>query len=172
MAWSLASANTACQLRPVTLEAPPASSGPARPGRRILVTVVLAVFVFAALSMLSDVRALGTSLSRFEWRALGFALLLVLGNYALRFCRWQYYLRQLDVRVPVATSALVFLAGFVMSVTPGKMGEVYKSLLLYEYRAIGIARTASVVIAATRKRSSVTAGANRACWPSPSTITG
>lgn len=109
--------------------------------------MVLAVFVFAALSMLSDVRALGNSLLRFDWSALGLALLLVLGNYALRFFRWQYYLRHLDVRVPAATSALVFLAGFVMSVTPGKMGEVYKSLLLYEYRAISIARTASVVIA-------------------------
>ena len=33
---------------------------------------------------------------------------------------------------PLGESALVFLAGFVMSVTPGKVGEVFKSLLLYE----------------------------------------
>jgi len=120
---------------------------PPRPGRRILITVVLAVFVFAALSLLSDVRALGSSLSSFTWRSLGIALALVLGNYALRFMRWQYYLRHLDVQVPATTSALVFLAGFVMSVTPGKMGELFKSLLLYEYRGVGIARTASVVVA-------------------------
>jgi uncharacterized protein (TIRG00374 family) len=107
----------------------------------------LAVFVFAALSLLSDVRALGNSLARFQWGALRLALLLVLGNYVLRFFRWQYYLRRLDVSVPVGTSGLVFLAGFVMSVTPGKMGEVFKSLLLYEYRAVGIARTASIVVA-------------------------
>jgi len=105
------------------------------------------VFVFAALSLLSDVRALGSSLAAFEWKALGIALALVLGNYALRFLRWQYLLGRLDVQVPVGTSALVFLAGFVMSVTPGKMGEVFKSLLLYEYRGVSIARTASIVIA-------------------------
>ena len=34
-----------------------------------------------------------------------------------------------------------------MSVTPGKMGEVFKSFLLHEYRGISIARTASVVVA-------------------------
>jgi glycosyltransferase 2 family protein len=131
----------------VTLDVSPAESTPPRPGRRILVTVVLAVFVFAALSLLSDVRALGTSLARFRWSALGVALALVLGNYGLRFLRWQYYLKRLDVSVPAGTSALVFAAGFVMSVTPGKMGEVFKSLLLYEYRGISIARTASVVVA-------------------------
>ncbi len=109
--------------------------------------MVLAVFVFAALSLLSDVRALGTSLSAFAWRALASALALVLGNYVLRFLRWQYLLRRLEVEVPTGTSALVFLAGFIMSVTPGKMGEVFKSLLLYEYRGIGVPRTASIVVA-------------------------
>src|SRR4029077_12374559 len=37
--------------------------------------------------------------------------------------------------------------GFVMSVTPGKVGEVFKSLLLYEARGVSIARTAPIVIA-------------------------
>jgi glycosyltransferase 2 family protein len=124
-----------------------AAAPPPRPMRRILIAVVLAVFVFAALGFLSDLRALGSSLSTFRWPALGVALALVLGNYTLRFARWQYLLRRLSVHVPVGTSALVFCAGFVMSVTPGKMGEVFKSLLLHEYRGISIARTASVVVA-------------------------
>jgi glycosyltransferase 2 family protein len=120
---------------------------PGRPGRRILVTFVFAVFVFAALSFLSDVRAIGDSLATFHWPSLGIALGLVLGNYGLRYLRWQYLLHRLGVFVPPATSALTFLAGFIMSVTPGKMGEVFKSLLLYEYKGIGIPRTASVVVA-------------------------
>jgi uncharacterized protein (TIRG00374 family) len=53
----------------------------------------------------------------------------------------------LRLRVEPGLSALVFLAGFVMSVTPAKMGEVLKSFLLWEYRGIDVARTASVVIA-------------------------
>jgi uncharacterized protein (TIRG00374 family) len=103
--------------------------------------------VFAALGLASDLRSLGESLQRFQWSALGVALSLVLGNYALRFVRWQYYLRVLSVTVPTRLSGLVFLSGFVMSVTPGKMGEVFKSVLLHEYRGISIARTASIVIA-------------------------
>jgi len=109
--------------------------------------VLLAVCVFAALSFLGDVRALGASLSAFRYTALATALGLVLGNYAIRFLRWQYYLRTLKVQVEPGLSALVFVAGFVMSVTPGKMGEVFKSLLLHQYRGISIARTAPVVVA-------------------------
>ena len=105
------------------------------------------MFVFAALSFLGDVQAIRQSLLSFGWGTLGVALLLVLGNYGLRFLRWQYYLRLLGVSVPTGLSALVFTAGFVMSVTPGKMGEVFKSWLLYEYRQIRVARTASIVVA-------------------------
>jgi uncharacterized protein (TIRG00374 family) len=116
-------------------------------GRRVLVTAVLAIIVFAVLSAASDMNALGQSLRAYDLRTFWWALGLVAVNYALRFWRWELYLRALDVRVPTLRSLLVFLSGFVMSVTPGKMGEVFKSVLLYEYRAIPIERTASIVIA-------------------------
>jgi uncharacterized protein (TIRG00374 family) len=107
----------------------------------------LVLLAFALLSAMSDVKKLGQSLASFQLRSLGLALLLVLGNYFLRFLRWQYYLRRLEVMVPAQLSALVFVSGFVMSVTPGKMGEVFKSVLLNEYRGVSIARTASIVVA-------------------------
>lgn len=124
-------------------------AGPPTPslGRGVLLAAVLAVCVFAGLSVASDVAALGEKLASFRLPALAAALGLVLGNYVLRFVRWQYYLSVLQVRVEPGLSALVFLAGFVMSVTPAKMGEVLKSFLLREYRGIEVARTASIVVA-------------------------
>ncbi len=128
-----------------------ASTTAAKPAKalrnRVLVTAVFAVIVFAVLSAASDVSALGQSLRAYDALTFGFALALVTINYLLRFWRWELYLRALDVRVPMLRSLLVFLSGFVMSVTPGKMGEVFKSVLLYEYRGIPIERTASIVIA-------------------------
>jgi uncharacterized protein (TIRG00374 family) len=115
--------------------------------RRVGPVLLLVALMFAVFSAASDVRALGRSLTAFHWPSLGVALILVSGNYFLRFLRWQFYLRTLEVSVPRRLSFLVFLSGFVMSVTPGKMGEVWKSVLLHEYRGIGIARTASIVVA-------------------------
>jgi uncharacterized protein (TIRG00374 family) len=115
--------------------------------RKVLTGTLLGALVFAALALYADVSSLRAHLGTFELSALLVALLLATTNYALRYVRWQYYLRRIDVLVPHRESALIFLAGFVMSVTPGKLGEVFKSLLLHESRGVSIARTAPVVFA-------------------------
>src|SRR5262249_22837257 len=40
-----------------------------------------------------------------------------------------------------------FLSGFVLTVTPGKVGEVFKSLILFETYGVPITRTAPIVVA-------------------------
>ena len=75
-------------------------------------------------------------------------LLLTVWNYGLRWLKWQYYLRVLDVRgLPRPTSLLVFLSGFAMGLTPGKAGELTKSLFLRELAGAPLARTAPIVFA-------------------------
>ena len=44
-------------------------------------------------------------------------------------------------------SLLTFLSGFVLTVTPGKVGEVFKSLVLFETHGVPVARTAPIVVA-------------------------
>jgi hypothetical protein len=54
-------------------------------------------------------------------------------NYALRYLRWNYYLRVLGVvGVSRPASGLVFLSGFAMGLTPAKSGELSKSYWLRE----------------------------------------
>jgi uncharacterized protein (TIRG00374 family) len=53
----------------------------------------------------------------------------------------------LGVRVPRGRSLAIFLAGFSLTVTPGKVGEVLKSYLLRETDGVPMARTAPIVIA-------------------------
>lgn len=115
--------------------------------RRVLLATLLGAAVFAGLSIYSDVRQLRVILRAFAPSAFAVALFLAASNYAVRIVRWQYYLRLIGVSVPKTESALVFLAGFVFSVTPGKLGEAFKSLILFESRGISIARTVPVVIA-------------------------
>ncbi|MDH5490917.1 MAG: flippase-like domain-containing protein [Myxococcales bacterium] len=115
--------------------------------RKVLLGTLLGVLVFAALSAYADVRALGEGMGRYDFRAFGLALLLATGNYAIRFLRWHYYLGVVRIPVPRLESLLVFVAGFIMSVTPGKLGEVFKSVLLHESRGAPMERTAPIVIA-------------------------
>ena len=115
--------------------------------RKIMLAALFGGLVFAALALYGDVSKLRAAAREFAPNAvlLGFAL--AAGNYVIRIARWHYYLRCIDIALPIGESSLVFLSGFVMSVTPGKVGEVFKSLLLFESRGVSIARTAPIVIA-------------------------
>src|SRR5439155_19330057 len=86
-------------------------------------------------------------LGAFRWSAMAIGCALALGNYALRFCKWELYLRRLGIRVPFGDSLQIFLAGFSLTMTPGKVGEVLKAYLLRETRGVPMARTAPIVVA-------------------------
>jgi len=115
--------------------------------RKVALASVVAAILYAGLALYSDVKKLGDDVRELDWSAFGAGVLLVLGNYLLRIVRWHYYLGRIGVALPWLESGLVFLSGFVMSVTPGKLGEVFKSVLLYESRSVPPTRTAPVVIA-------------------------
>ena len=55
---------------------------------------------------------------------------LVLVGFALRAVRWHFYVRWLRWNVPLVPSVCAFLASFAFTATPGKAGEVVKSVLL------------------------------------------
>lgn len=115
--------------------------------RKVVVAALFGGLVFAAMALYGDVRQLQAAAMAFAPAAVALGFALAAGNYVLRIWRWHYYLRCLGIGVPLFESSIVFLAGFVMSVTPGKVGEVFKSLLLYELRGVSMLRTAPIVIA-------------------------
>jgi glycosyltransferase 2 family protein len=116
--------------------------------RRVLVVVFVGVAVYGGFVVASGYQAIAQSLSTFVWSTLALALALSSTNYAIRFLKWQYYLKVLGINgVKPADSALVFLSGFVLTVTPGKVGEVFKSAVLHETHGVAPERTAPIVIA-------------------------
>lgn len=115
--------------------------------RAFLFTGLLAVLVLAALTAYADASALAASLRAFRVEYFIAGLALATLNYALRFWRWELYLRSVGLRVPLFDNLLVFLAGFTMSITPGKAGELLKALLLYQAHATPPEKSAPLVIA-------------------------
>ncbi len=115
--------------------------------RKVMIAALFGGLVFAGLVLYGDVHKLRQAAQSFAPGAVALGFALAAANYALRILRWQYYLHCIDVEVPLLESSVVFLSGFTMSVTPGKVGEVFKSLLLYESRGVSMVRTAPIVIA-------------------------
>ena len=115
--------------------------------KRILWGVIFGILVYVVIMLAMDAGKLGEQALSFPWWIFGAALGLTVVNYGVRFLKWHYYLRTLGLRVRWGVSANVFFAGLVMSVTPGKLGEVLKSVLLREACGIPAAQTAPIVVA-------------------------
>lgn len=116
--------------------------------RRFLFALLFAVVVYGGFVAFSGYRTIESALTDFAWWAFFAALGLTSLNYLLRFFKWEFYLKRLGIGgVPMADSFLVFLSGFVLTVTPGKVGEVFKSAVLHETHGVDPARTAPIIIA-------------------------
>lgn len=116
--------------------------------RRVIVAMLIGVAIYGVFVAWTGYRAIESSLRDFRWLAFGFALGLASANYVLRFLKWEYYLARLSIRgIPKLDSFLIFLSGFVLTVTPGKVGEVFKSAVLAETHDVPVARTAPIVVA-------------------------
>lgn len=115
--------------------------------RGLLLAGGLAVVVLAILILVSDGRQLLAAARSFDLRVLVPVLALSLVNYALRFVRWQLYLDRLDSSLDLPASLAIFLAGFVLSVTPGKAAELGKAWLVRHLGGGPARRVVAAVIA-------------------------
>ncbi len=116
--------------------------------RRLAVGLMLGLAVILALGLFSDLPRLLDSLTRWNWAFVPVVLLAVLANYGLRFLRWHYYLAVIGTReISVSDSLGIFLSGFTLTMTPGKLGEVLKSFLLKQLNDTPVSYSASLVIA-------------------------
>jgi glycosyltransferase 2 family protein len=116
--------------------------------RKILYAMLLGVCVYFGLALYSGLGKIRDSLAIFHFETFAAACALAFGNYVLRFFKWEFYLARLEIRgIPKLDSFLTFLSGFVLTVTPGKVGEVFKSLVLFETHDVPMTKTAPIVVA-------------------------
>jgi len=110
--------------------------------------MLFGIVVFAGLLLYGDVRSVGKDLREFRWELMPVILLVTLGNYLLRFVKWEYYLRQIGVAgLRRGDSFLIYFSGLGMTVTPGKIGEWLKSYLLKEVHGTPVTKSAPILIA-------------------------
>jgi uncharacterized membrane protein YbhN (UPF0104 family) len=120
--------------------------------RRTLYALAAGIILYVAGVLWFDVEPLRQTLVGYPWLVFVAALGLSATNYLLRFAKWELSLHWLRVReqAPRLTrgrSLLIYLAGLSMSVTPGKVGEVLRSMLLRASDGVPFTRTAPVVVA-------------------------
>lgn len=93
-------------------------------------TVAFAAAGYLVLSLWAGWREVAVALSRVGLPVIFGILALSLVNYLLRFVRWQHYLKVLGHRVDWRSSMRIYFAGFALTTSPGKVGELLRGALL------------------------------------------
>ncbi len=113
--------------------------------KNILISLAAAGLVYLAFTIYADYHEVAAAFRQFNWMLLPLLLLLSLANYIVRFIKWDYYLTILKIKIKKIDSFSIFMSGLIMSVTPGKMGELLKSYMLKEIAQVPISKSAPVV---------------------------
>ncbi len=109
---------------------------------------MLGLFVIIGLALFADVRAVAHTITTFHWPYLPAILSLTLFNYGLRFLKWHYYIRLIGARdISWINSLRIFVGGFPLALSPGKLAEPLKALWLRQYSQVPVARGVPVVAA-------------------------
>lgn len=113
----------------------------------MLAGVLFGMLVYVGMLVWADAGDVGTALKRIPLWVVPACCALSFANYLVRFIKWQRYLALLDVKLDRSTSFQIYLSGLSMSVTPGKMGEVFKCWLIKKVNGTPIHTTAPIVVA-------------------------
>jgi uncharacterized membrane protein YbhN (UPF0104 family) len=120
---------------------------------RIVAGLLIGLFIYVALLVFADAEGLTedliAQLQAYPWLLIVPVMLLKLVSWFFRFLEWQYFLGVINARDKISRfdSAALFVAGFSMAVSPGKVAEMLKTVVLKAKTGVPIATSAPVIIA-------------------------
>ena len=109
----------------------------------VIIATIILYFIFLVISDLGEVYA---QLNKMDTSYLPIILLLIPLCWIVLFTRWNLLLKNSNVHVPVKDNLKIYLSGFALSITPGKVGELIKSQLLKNKFGIPREKTAPIVL--------------------------
>jgi glycosyltransferase 2 family protein len=115
--------------------------------QRVIISLVLAGAIYLSFTIYANSTQVLHAFGQFNWLLFPLLLLLSFMNYFARFLKWDYYLSIIQVEIKKVDSLSTFMSGLIMSVTPAKLGEVLKSVLVKEITGVPISKTAPIILA-------------------------
>jgi uncharacterized protein (TIRG00374 family) len=112
---------------------------------KIFISLAFAGIIYLAFSVYANFDNVISAFDFFNWLWLPVLFLLAFSNYCVRFLKWDYYLSITKINISKLDSFSIFMSGLIMSVTPGKVGELLKSYLVKQIKNIPISKTAPIV---------------------------
>jgi uncharacterized protein (TIRG00374 family) len=107
----------------------------------VIASIALAAAGYLAAALWSGWEDVTAAIARVGWSGTGIVLVLSLLSYLIRSARWAVFLKALGYPLSPLDNARIYLAGFALTTTPGRLGETLRSILL---RPFGVPYATSI----------------------------
>ena len=114
--------------------------------KSLLIGILGIIAIYAIILITFDVNIISEKINDFELQYLPVIIPLIPLTWGVLFLRWNLLLKNSDVNIPLRDNFMIFISGFALGVTPGKVGELIKSQLLKNKFNISRSKTAPLVI--------------------------
>ena len=100
--------------------------------KRLYFILVGAITVYIAFLIISDLNVISNKILDMKPEYLVYILILAPSSWFIVFLRWHLLLKNSNIDIPKKENFKIYMTGFAMSATPGKIGELIKSQLLHQ----------------------------------------
>jgi len=97
---------------------------------KIIVIVMISVGIYTSLIIYSDLIKISNESLSFQIEYAPLIISSLTFSFFLAILRWHIFLKKSEIIIPKRSTVLIFMAGFSLSIIPGKVGELIKSELL------------------------------------------
>lgn len=115
--------------------------------RNLIISIIFSVVVYAALSLYSQSENILSAFSKINYFNIPLILFLSFLTFFFRFVKWQEYNKYLRLKIPFKNSFVIYFSTLVMSITPGKAGELIKCYMLKKDFNSPVSITSSILFA-------------------------
>ncbi len=113
---------------------------------KVWLVIIFAVVVYLIMGIYADFGNLLSAIESFNWIFALIMLILITIAYFIRFLKWNFFLKSADVHLNLKDNLFVFFSGLGMTITPAKVGEIWKGWLIKDINGESLSKTVPVVI--------------------------
>ncbi len=110
-----------------------------------LIIILGSIVFYSIFLFLSDISSLESHSISFKYEYVFIILIFVVISWIPLFFRWRLLCKNLGLNIPFRVDFLVYVAGFALSITPAKVGELLRTQILRDKSGIQRTQTTPLI---------------------------
>jgi len=112
---------------------------------RIYLIIIASITIYSIFLVYSDLNFVYDKITNFKFELVFFIFPIIFCSWLVLFLRWILLLKTENIKIPLKDNFLIFLGGYALAITPGKTGELIKSLIMKKKFNISRSRTVPII---------------------------